>query len=108
MLLVVVFLLVLQFAAPVSALAQDTSQASSSEHRVFTEAALPIPAGWSITGRSPPSSRIELLVGVRQTGLSDLEQLLLAVSDPSSPRYGQHHSSQQVSSITAANTSQCC
>ena len=44
---------------------------------------------------------LELTIAVKQTNLDVLEHTVLAVSDPDSPRYGQHLSRDDVDAIIA-------
>jgi len=80
-----------------------TGAAQPHSDHITTTAPLPISPGWSIVGRSPPHISLEILVGVRQTRLHDLERRLLAVSDPANPQYGEHLSNEQVHALVAPN-----
>ena len=44
---------------------------------------------------------MELLFSVKQTHLADLESEVMAVSDPSSERYGHHLTNEEVHSLVA-------
>ena len=55
-------------------------------------------------GRSSPHVKIELLVGVHQTNLAELERVLLAVSEPASPQYGQYLTNHQAHALVAPET----
>uniref|UniRef100_A0A7S4LNF2 subtilisin n=1 Tax=Oxyrrhis marina TaxID=2969 RepID=A0A7S4LNF2_OXYMA len=55
-----------------------------------------VPAGWIRAGRTPRGDMIELHFAVKQQNTQQLEQVLLAVSSPSSPDYGKHLSNHQV------------
>merc|ERR1711865_34974 len=61
--------------------------------------------GWSLGPRSPEKLPIKLMFGLRQTNLDQLEQSLLAVSDPQSPEYGRHLSNDQVHELIAPTSS---
>merc|ERR1712166_1467875 len=60
-----------------------------------------LPVGWELGSRSPSSQPIRLMFGLKQQNLAQLEQTMLAVSDPESARYGQHLSNQQVHDLIA-------
>ena len=60
-----------------------------------------IPEGWRIVGRADPNERLELTFAVKQTNLRELHDTLMAVSTPSSPRYGQHLSNERVHALVA-------
>ncbi|NWW97334.1 TPP1 peptidase, partial [Caloenas nicobarica] len=55
-----------------------------------------VPPGWAHTGRVSPGHPVQLTLALRQRGTAHLAQLVDAVSDPRSPRYGQHLSLQQL------------
>uniref|UniRef100_A0A8C4V479 Tripeptidyl-peptidase 1 n=1 Tax=Falco tinnunculus TaxID=100819 RepID=A0A8C4V479_FALTI len=55
-----------------------------------------MPPGWTHTGRVNPGHEVQLTFAVRQRGMERLAQLVNAVSDPHSPRYGQYLSLEQV------------
>ncbi|KAJ7659862.1 subtilisin-like protein [Mycena rosella] len=59
-------------------------------------AAEPHAAGWMKARRVEARQTIPLRVGLRQRNLDQLEDLLLAVSHPDSPKYGQHWSPAQI------------
>ncbi|KAJ6527095.1 subtilisin-like protein [Mycena capillaripes] len=59
-------------------------------------AAEPYAAGWMQARRLEVDKIIPLRVGLRQQNLHQLEELLLAVSHPDSPTYGQHWSPAQI------------
>ena len=43
-----------------------------------------LPVGWELGSRSPSSQPIRLMFGLKQQNLAQLEQTMLAVSDPES------------------------
>lgn len=47
-----------------------------------------IPPGWVRLGRAAPEEELSLTFALRQQNLERLAELVQAVSDPSSPRYG--------------------
>jgi tripeptidyl-peptidase-1 len=58
-------------------------------------------AGWEQVGRGEADEKMELTFMVKQRNVPELEKELLEVSDPRSPRYGQHLSNEQVHSLVA-------
>ncbi|CAD0108409.1 unnamed protein product [Aureobasidium uvarum] len=60
-----------------------------------------VPRGWSKSGSVPDSHSISLHIGLKQGNQDELEQHVLAVSDPSHQRYGQHLSAAEVQSLIA-------
>ena len=58
---------------------------------------------WSVGGRTDPSTRFEFLVNVRSDAsrLSALESTFWQVSDPVSPRFGVHLTSEEANAYTA-------
>ena len=57
-----------------------------------------LPAGWHQAHRASADSILPLRVGLRQPNLHELESLLLDVSHPESPNYGQHWEPERVAS----------
>jgi tripeptidyl-peptidase-1 len=51
--------------------------------------------------RANPSDLLNLIFAIKQTNLPELERTVLAVSDPRSPRYGQHLSMDAVNKLVA-------
>lgn len=51
--------------------------------------------------RASPDHPVQLVVALRQRNLAQLERELYAVSDPWSPRYGQHLTHEQVAALVA-------
>lgn len=51
---------------------------------------------WEITGRVEGTRVLPLRIGLTQSNLHELESLLMDVSHPESPLYGQHWSAKQV------------
>ncbi|KAJ7843350.1 subtilisin-like protein [Mycena olivaceomarginata] len=73
-----------------------------SEHVVHEKrAADPSFAGWIQAHRLESYKIIPMRVGLRQQNLHQLEDLLLSVSHPESPTYGQHWSPEQVVDLFA-------
>lgn len=60
---------------------------------------------WILTHRLNPIARLPspLRIGLKQSNLHHLENLLLSVSHPESPSYGQHWTPQQISDYFAAS-----
>jgi len=65
------------------------------------EQAVAVPEGWSITGPTSHDGLIELTFAVKQQNLQKLHDVLLRVSDPRSPSYGEHLSNNEVHMLTA-------
>eukprot|EP00753_Platysulcus_tardus_P005849 PLAT13725.4.p1 GENE.PLAT13725.4~~PLAT13725.4.p1 ORF type:complete len:551 (-),score=292.13 PLAT13725.4:810-2462(-) len=63
--------------------------------------ALVVPRGWRRVGDADDSQMLRMTVAVKQQNVQLLEETLLAVSDPDSPRYGQHLTFEQVNELTA-------
>jgi len=74
---------------------------AASANHIIKEEIDTIPAGWSQLTRACPHQTLELSVLVRQSNLAELEATLMAVSDPDSPKYGQHLSLDEVNALTA-------
>uniref|UniRef100_A0A8B9N974 Tripeptidyl-peptidase 1 n=1 Tax=Accipiter nisus TaxID=211598 RepID=A0A8B9N974_9AVES len=55
-----------------------------------------VPPGWTHGGRVKPGHEVQLTFALRQRGVGRLAQLVDAVSDPRSPRYGKYLSLEQV------------
>ncbi|KAM6290496.1 LOW QUALITY PROTEIN: FHF complex subunit HOOK-interacting protein 1B-like [Porphyrio hochstetteri] len=58
-----------------------------------------VPPGWTHAGRVQPDHRVGLTFALRQSGTQTLAQLVSAVSDPRSPRYGRYLSLAQVRDV---------
>lgn len=69
--------------------------------RVVKETWGTAPTRWARGPRVQPSTPVELIFAVKQTNLEELESTLVAVSDPDSPRYGQHLSAEEVDNLVA-------
>jgi tripeptidyl-peptidase-1 len=85
------------------ALAAVASASKEVEARVQFEADRPtsLPEGWVVKGASHRDTTLELVFAVKQQNLKKLEEEVLAVSDPASPRYGQHLTNRQVHALVA-------
>lgn len=59
------------------------------------------PTRWARGPRADANMPLELTIAVKQTNLAELESTLLAVSDPDSPRYGQHLTRDQIDDLVA-------
>lgn len=70
---------------------------------VYFETEVPQPPAeeWRWVGRAKSSELIELTFAVKQTNLNLLQDLVLAVSDPDSPSYGNHMSLEAVNELIA-------
>lgn len=63
--------------------------ASSAPH-VIHEARLHLPTGWTYRSPAEKSSLIPIRIGLKQSNLHTAHDVLMEVSDPDSPKYGQH------------------
>ncbi|KAJ7752583.1 subtilisin-like protein, partial [Mycena metata] len=83
--------------AALAAVSAAFPQRSAPLHVVHEKrAADPHASGWIQGRRMDPNDIIPLRVGLQQQNLHQLEDLLLSVSHPDSPTYGQHWSPAQV------------
>jgi tripeptidyl-peptidase-1 len=48
------------------------------------------PSNWVREEQAPADHELQLHIGLKQRGFSQLERQLLEISSPSHPRYGQH------------------
>ncbi|KAF7357282.1 Serine protease S53 [Mycena sanguinolenta] len=79
-----------------------SSRHSSPIHVVHEKrAADPAFAGWTQSHRLESDKVIPLRVGLQQQNLDQVEDLLLSVSHPESPTYGQHLSPEEIVSLFA-------
>ena len=63
------------------------------------------PAGdWARTGRPPADAVLPMRFGLAQSNLDKVEEMLMAVSHPDSPTYGQHYSVKDVVDTFAPST----
>jgi len=65
------------------------------------ESPITVPEGWSIAGPAQSDGLIELTFAVKQQRLQELHDVLMSVSDPRSPSYGEHLSNDEVHKLTA-------
>merc|ERR1712137_207428 len=63
------------------------------------------PSGWVHLGDALPTKQIELTFAIKQQNVGKLQDELLAVSTPSSQRYGQHLSNKEVHDLVAPKPS---
>merc|ERR1712137_997465 len=63
------------------------------------------PSGWVHLGDELPTKQMELTFAITQQNVGKLQDELLAISTPSSQRYGQHLSNKQVHDLVAAKPS---
>ncbi|KAJ7810822.1 subtilisin-like protein [Mycena leptocephala] len=76
---------------------------ASAHPQALVKHSLPdIPSGWIQLSDAPltPSRGLNLRFGLVQHGFSHLESLLLNISDPSHPSYGNHLSKEQVHALS--------
>jgi len=69
--------------------------------RIVLEEATEEVAGWTVGPRVPADTPFELMIFIKQSNVELLESHLYAVSDPRSPRYGQHFTFEQVNELVA-------
>jgi tripeptidyl-peptidase I len=55
--------------------------------------------GWVVDGEPDPEFVVRFTVALRHRNVDLMEKELMAVSDPRSPRYGQHYSLEQVTKL---------
>ncbi|KAF6334558.1 tripeptidyl peptidase 1 [Rhinolophus ferrumequinum] len=60
---------------------------------------LTLPPGWLSLGRVDPEEELSLTFALRQQNLEKLSELVQAVSDPSSPRYGKYLTLEDVAEL---------
>lgn len=60
-----------------------------------------LPRGWSKTGKLDSRSTVPFKIGLAQSNLDKFDDLLMEVSDPKSPKYGQHWNAKQVAETFA-------
>ncbi|KAJ7482405.1 subtilisin-like protein [Mycena galericulata] len=70
------------------------------EHQVKEQLVEP-PRGWTIHSLAPLDHIIKLRIGLPQSNFHALEDHLYAVSDPSSERYGEHLSKEEIEELVA-------
>ncbi|KAM7086835.1 tripeptidyl-peptidase 1 isoform 2-T2 [Molossus nigricans] len=58
-----------------------------------------LPPGWVSLGRADPEEELSLTFALRQQNLERLSELVQAVSDPGSPRYGKYLSLEDVAEL---------
>ena len=68
---------------------------------VVKEACRVAPERWVRGARADVDSLVEVIVAVKQSNGAELERILLDVSDPDSPRYGQHLARDAVDKLVA-------
>jgi tripeptidyl-peptidase-1 len=94
----------IMFLVPLCALTGFLTFTSAHAHpRALVKHSLPdIPSGWVQLQDAPltPSRGLNLRFGLVQHGFSHFESLLLNISDPSHPSYGNHLSKEQVHALS--------
>ena len=55
-----------------------------------------VPRGFTKSGAAPAGTKLKLRIALAQSDSVGLTDALMAVSEPSSPRYGQHLTKSQV------------
>eukprot|EP00930_Biecheleria_cincta_P086318 TRINITY_DN7562_c0_g1_i1.p1 TRINITY_DN7562_c0_g1~~TRINITY_DN7562_c0_g1_i1.p1 ORF type:complete len:559 (-),score=78.46 TRINITY_DN7562_c0_g1_i1:22-1698(-) len=82
-------------------LAASVTFAICSSTLVSVEHPLDVPDAWTVTGPSDPEALVELTFAVKQQHLNELHDVLMRVSDPRSPSYGEHLSNEEVHKLIA-------
>ncbi|TBU33294.1 subtilisin-like protein [Dichomitus squalens] len=67
-----------------------TSTSPLLSRRILHERRGAVPQGWSLHRRADPDTVIPLSIALRQSNLGNLDDYLLEIADPTSPKYGQH------------------
>ncbi|KAJ7921462.1 tripeptidyl peptidase A [Mycena leptocephala] len=90
------------FLAPLCALTGFLTFASAHPRALVKHSLPDIPSGWAQLQDAPltPSRGLSLRFGLVQHGFSQLESLLLNISDPDHPSYGNHLSKEQVHALS--------
>ncbi|KDQ11416.1 hypothetical protein BOTBODRAFT_35307 [Botryobasidium botryosum FD-172 SS1] len=82
-----------------------TAEGASITHRLGSytthEARRHAPSGWSKRGGLNKRATIPVRINLKQGNLNQAEKLLMAVSHPDSPNYGQHYSAKEVADLFA-------
>lgn len=86
-------LLVIGSSCVVAALSHSST---SAEPHFILKSSTPAPDGWFKTGKPNPSHPITLRFALAQPNFPQLEEHLLAISDPSSGRWREHLSKEEV------------
>jgi len=86
-----------------AALSVRGSPAASGFKHVLKETFSP-PKEWVKQRPPPPDHDLTLRISLKQPNFNKLEEHLYAVSDPASPRYGQHLSKEQVHELVAPSS----
>ena len=63
-----------------------------------------LPPRYTVVGRADPTTKLRLTVAVKQGNIAALEKRLFEVSDPESPKYGQHLSEEEVNALARPRT----
>lgn len=84
--------------AVLTALAASSSSvlALPTNDHVLHESRSHLPSGWTQRARLPPTERFTMRFGLKQSNMDRLDDILMAISDPSSPTYGQHMTPNEV------------
>ncbi|KAJ3493922.1 hypothetical protein NLG97_g4416 [Lecanicillium saksenae] len=76
--------------------------ASPMQQDMVVKHALPsVPTGWQVKSAAPPALKINMHIGLKEQNLDQLQQRLLAMSDPEHAEYGKHMSRDEVEALTA-------
>ncbi|KDQ15066.1 hypothetical protein BOTBODRAFT_301248 [Botryobasidium botryosum FD-172 SS1] len=75
--------------------------ARQSSHRAVLESRHRLPAGWTKRGGLNKRGVVPVRINLRQNNLERSEELLMDVSDPESPNYGEHYTAKQVADLFA-------
>lgn len=85
-------------------LAVSALATASPTARVALEADVNIAAyqrGWQSAGRADGAAMLEMTFAIKQQNLDQLTNILVEISDPTNPKYGQHLTKDQVDALVA-------
>ena len=82
--------------ALVSSFAATAPSVTRRNNLVLHERRAQEPRDWVLTRRLEPSAVLPMRFGLAQSNLDKVEEMLMAVSHPDSPTYGQHYSVKDV------------
>ena len=92
------------FRATIALLALIGGALASSQTYVVHERRGSPPPAWSSSVRADTSSVVRLRIGLAQSNLDRMEELLMDVSHPASANYGKHWTPEQVAMTFAPTT----
>lgn len=63
-----------------------------------------LPIGWALAGRHNSAKTLPLRFGLKQSNMERLEEMLMDVSHPDSPNFGNHWSANQIADVFAPSS----